>query len=119
MFCINKAAERSSAAFFFLSFISINSLALPVNDDSVIKKQSAPSPGSFFGKRNSCCRRSFFYGSNDKWVKLDFASRRPYADKHPLAAPDTAEVRQYMAIGVLKDEEIGLMSDIIEVVYGG
>ncbi len=56
---------------------------------------------------------------SDKWIKLDFASRSPYADKRPLAVAGTAEVRQYMAIGVLKDTEIGLMSDILEVVYGG
>ena len=55
---------------------------------------------------------------SDIWVKLDFASRSPYADKRPLVMPGTAELRQYMAIGVIKDEEIGLMSDISEVVFG-
>ena len=53
------------------------------------------------------------------WVNLGFVGYSPFGDKRPLSVAGTAEVRQYMAIGVMKDAEIGLMSDIIEVVFGG
>ena len=43
----------------------------------------------------------------------------PYYDETPLAVAHTPEVREYMAIGVVNDEEIGEMSEIKEVVYAG
>ena len=54
-----------------------------------------------------------------KWEKLSFDSFSPYVDNRPLHAPGTAEVRQYMAMGVVHDHEIGQMSDIVEVTFGG
>ena len=45
--------------------------------------------------------------------------RFPYYDEAPLAVPTTPEVREYMAIGVLADDETGQPSEIKEVVYAG
>jgi hypothetical protein len=42
----------------------------------------------------------------------------PYAEP-PLTVPNTPEVREYMAIGAINDEEAGEMSEIKEVVYAG
>ena len=43
----------------------------------------------------------------------------PAYDEPPIAVANTPEVREYMAIGVVKDEEIGQPSEIKEVVYAG
>ena len=54
------------------------------------------------------------------WKLIAVRKRKfPYYDESPLAVPNTPEVREYMAIGVIKDEEIGEMSEIKEVVYAG
>ena len=57
--------------------------------------------------------------SDTNWEKLAFDSYSPYEDNRPLHVPGTPEVRQYMAIGVVHDHEIGQMSDIIEATFGG
>jgi len=51
--------------------------------------------------------------------KLAFDSHSPYEDNRPLSTAGTPEAREYMAMGVINDEEIGQPSDIIEVVFGG
>jgi hypothetical protein len=43
----------------------------------------------------------------------------PYYDPRPLATAGTPEVREYMAIGVVNDEEIGQPSEAQEVVFAG
>ena len=43
----------------------------------------------------------------------------PYYDESPLAVANTPEVREYMAIGVIDDDEAGQPSEIHEVVYAG
>ncbi len=53
------------------------------------------------------------------WTKLAYDSYSPYEDNRPLALANTPEHREYMAIGVMQDEEVTLQSDIIEAVYGG
>lgn len=54
------------------------------------------------------------------WRLIAVRKRRfPYYDEAPLAIPGTPEVREYMAIGVIDDEEIGQPSEIKEVVYAG
>lgn len=53
------------------------------------------------------------------WTKLALDTYSPYEDTRPLAAIGTPEHREYMAIGVLYDEEVTLASDIIEAVFGG
>ena len=55
-----------------------------------------------------------------QWKLIAVRKRKfPYYDETPLAVPNTPEVREYMAIGVVKDEEIGEPSEIKEVVYAG
>ena len=43
----------------------------------------------------------------------------PYFDESPLAVAGTPEVREYMAMGVVNDEESGQHSEIKEVVFAG
>lgn len=45
--------------------------------------------------------------------------RFPWFDPAPLAVPGTPEVREYMAIGVVNDEETGQPSEVQEVVFAG
>ncbi len=49
------------------------------------------------------------------WRKLAFDSSSPYVDTEPLANPTVPETREYKAMGVVKDEEIGQPSDIVSV----
>ena len=53
------------------------------------------------------------------WTKLGLDTRSPYFDTNPLANPNVPEVREYMAMGVIDDIEIGLPSDIVSIVFGG
>ncbi len=53
------------------------------------------------------------------FMKIAYDSHSPYEDNRPLAISGTAETREYMAMGVIDDEEIGQQSDIVEVVFGG
>ncbi len=46
-------------------------------------------------------------------------SRFPFDDDAPLGQAAVPETREYQAIGVLADKEIGQPSDIISVLYGG
>ena len=55
-----------------------------------------------------------------QWKLIAVRKRKfPFYDESPLAVAHTPEVREYMAIGVVNDEEIGEMSEIKEVVYAG
>ncbi|MEQ1748090.1 MAG: hypothetical protein ABL974_01610 [Prosthecobacter sp.] len=63
-----------------------------------------------------------FYGrlrGSTTWTKLAVDTSSPYIDGRPLAVPGVAEVREYMARGMIDDEEIGLESDIVSLTYGG
>lgn len=53
------------------------------------------------------------------WTKVGLATTSPFKDETPLAVPGQAEIREYMAMGVIKNEEIGVPSDIITVVFSG
>lgn len=53
------------------------------------------------------------------WLKLAYDSYSPYEDTRPLAVANTPEHREYMAIGVVHDEEVTQQSDIVEAVFGG
>jgi hypothetical protein len=53
------------------------------------------------------------------WRKLAFDSSSPYVDTEPLANPAVPETREYKAMGVIKDEEIGQPSDIVNVTFAG
>ena len=55
-----------------------------------------------------------------QWKLIAVRKRKfPYYDESPLAVAGAPEVREYMAIGVVNDEEVGQPSEIIEVVYAG
>ena len=53
------------------------------------------------------------------WTKLAYDTFSPYVDNRPLGTPGVAETREYMGIGVVHDTEVGQMSDIVQVVFGG
>lgn len=53
------------------------------------------------------------------WTFLARDTASPYVDTRPLATPGTAEVREYMAFGVIDDAQIGQQSDIASVTFGG
>jgi hypothetical protein len=53
------------------------------------------------------------------WQKLGFYAHSPCIDARPLAVAAQAENREYMCIGVAKDHEIGLQSDIVSVAFAG
>jgi hypothetical protein len=55
-----------------------------------------------------------------QWKLIAVRKRKfPFFDEAPLTVADTPEVREYMAIGVNDDEEIGQTSEIREVVFAG
>lgn len=45
-------------------------------------------------------------------------TKSPYDDKMTMPTPPNAEVYEYMAIGVVADNEIGVASDIVAVSFG-
>jgi hypothetical protein len=53
--------------------------------------------------------------------KLLVAKRKtfPFYDQTPLATPGTPETREYLARGVIGDNEVGIPSDIVPVLFGG
>jgi hypothetical protein len=53
------------------------------------------------------------------WQFLARDTNSPYDDQRPLATANQPETREYMAIGVLDDTEIGQPSEVVQVVYGG
>lgn len=53
------------------------------------------------------------------WTLLGTDTRSPYYDTNPLANPNVPEVREYMGMGVIDNEEIGVPSDIVSIVFGG
>jgi len=53
------------------------------------------------------------------WVKLAYDSFTPYGESRPLANAGVPEHREYMAIGVIRDEEVTQQSSIIEAIFGG
>ena len=65
---------------------------------------------------NIYCRKK----GDVQWRLIAVRKRKfPYYDEAPLAVAGQPEVREYMAIGVIADEEVGQPSEIKEVVYAG
>ncbi|MEI7733151.1 MAG: hypothetical protein WCO56_26500 [Verrucomicrobiota bacterium] len=54
-----------------------------------------------------------------EWRKLGVDTRAPFWDGTPLAQPGVPEVREYMARGLVNDDEVGVESDIVSVTFGG
>ncbi len=48
------------------------------------------------------------------WSFVAYDTRSPYVDE-----AEAAGTHEYMAYGVVADEQIGQLSDIVSVVYGG
>ncbi|MCX6900601.1 MAG: hypothetical protein NT105_18125 [Verrucomicrobia bacterium] len=53
------------------------------------------------------------------WERLAIEHHAPYFDTRPLAQSNVPEVREYMARGVVNDEEIGVDSDIVSITFAG
>lgn len=53
------------------------------------------------------------------WQKLGVDYEAPYYDTRPLAQAGVAEVREFMARGVVGDDEIGQDSDIVSIAFAG
>jgi hypothetical protein len=54
------------------------------------------------------------------WILIAPKRKRfPFDDQTPLATPGVPEEREYMARGVIGDDEIGQDSDIVSAVFGG
>lgn len=53
------------------------------------------------------------------WTRLGNDARTPFWDRNPLANPAVPEVREYMVIPVIDNEEVGVPSDIVSIVFGG
>jgi hypothetical protein len=53
------------------------------------------------------------------WRKVGMDTESPFTDTTPLAAPGVPEVREYMARGVLHDEELPLDSDPAIITFAG
>ena len=49
------------------------------------------------------------------WQLVAHATRSPFTDHTALLAPNTAELREYRALGVRKDQEVGQPSDPVMV----
>ncbi len=56
---------------------------------------------------------------DSEWERLNLFMFSPCADARPLAIAGHAENREYMGIGVIKDHETGMQSDIISVAFAG
>jgi hypothetical protein len=51
--------------------------------------------------------------------RLATDSQSPYYDTKPLENPAVPEVREYMARGMIVDDEIGLDSDVVSITFAG
>ena len=56
---------------------------------------------------------------DQNWEKLGFYGHSPCRDNSPLAVAGQPESREYRCIGVIKDQEIGMQSNIASVAYSG
>jgi hypothetical protein len=54
------------------------------------------------------------------WTLVGIRRKKfPFDDQTPLKTPGVPEMREYMARGVIADEEVGQPSDIVQVTFGG
>ena len=53
------------------------------------------------------------------WTRIGTDTSSPYIDGRPLAVAGVPETREYMLRGMVKDDEIGLDSDIQRITWGG
>ncbi len=55
---------------------------------------------------------------SDNWKLISRITVSPYNHLFELEVPHQAEHLEYRAYGVVKDKEIGIASDIVEIIYG-
>jgi hypothetical protein len=53
-----------------------------------------------------------------QWRLVARATRSPFTDPTALLVPNTSEIREYRAMGVRKDQEVGQPSDVVVAVVG-
>jgi hypothetical protein len=53
------------------------------------------------------------------WIKIGTDTSSPYIDGRPLATPGVPETREYMLRGMIKDDEIGIDSDVARIAWSG
>ncbi len=59
-------------------------------------------------------------GGTTSWRLVGIQRKKfPFDDQTPLKTPGMAETREYAARGVINDEEVGEMSDIVQVAFAG
>ncbi|MBI2924530.1 MAG: hypothetical protein HYY24_02365 [Verrucomicrobia bacterium] len=54
-----------------------------------------------------------------QWRRIGTDTDSPYFDTGALAQPNVPEVREYMARGLIGDEEVGLDSDSVSITFAG
>jgi len=104
-----------------MGIIAPNGSAKVTIDKSTLKAESLP------GKVRISFTKKGFAGVNiysrlegaSKWTLLGRDNNSPYDDARPLTNAGQPEKREYMAMGVVGDEEVGQPSDIVSVVFGG
>lgn len=57
-------------------------------------------------------------GSETQWLLLGRDNRPPYDDLRPLEKPGVAEQRRYRVVGVINDQEVTPVSDVVSVTIG-
>jgi hypothetical protein len=53
------------------------------------------------------------------WTRIGTDTSSPYIDGRPLAAPGVPETREYMLRGMIKDDEVGIDSDVARIAWSG
>jgi hypothetical protein len=54
------------------------------------------------------------------WVLVGIRRKKlPFDDQTPLKVAGVPEQREYQAVGVIGDNEVGQPSDIVQVAFGG
>jgi hypothetical protein len=103
-----------------LGVIAANSVADVSSNKTILKAEALP------GRVRLSFTKKGFTGVNiytranggTQWQYLARDNNSPYDDVRPLANGQP-EKREYMAIGVVGDDEVGQPSDIVSVVFGG
>jgi hypothetical protein len=105
-----------------LEITSAGSSVDPANIKPSLKAVAQMGHVRLTGRKNHAQTVNIYWRrkSEMNW-KILVAKRRtfPFDDQNPLAQPGVAEEREYMARGVIGDNEIGLPSDIVPVLFGG
>ena len=92
----------------------------PANYKPAIKVESHPGYNELTGKKRGVRALNFYMRVKGTGTWTLLASKRasfPFSDDTPPATAGKPEEREYMAMGVINDEEIGQPSDIATAVF--